>query len=126
VQTGPSPVAIARAARALRSHVRLRNVRLVHANGVKAALVAVLAGAPTVWVKHDDSYDGVLGRLIARRCRAVIGVSQATLAGIAQPRNGTVVHTGMDARAVDAAASRTLVDGLAHSRPVVAVIGRLD
>lgn len=66
----------------LRSH--LREADVVHANGVKAALVCVLArpAAPVVWVKHDLSWDGRLGRWIAGRCAAVIGVSRAVVEGL--------------------------------------------
>lgn len=118
--TGAGPLDIVRSACRLRRHAK---GSLVHANGVKAAAVSVVAGLATVWVKHDHSYDGRVGRLIARRCRAVIGVSEAVLRGVG---GGRVVHTGIDIPSVDRAAARTLVDQLAPGRPVVTLVGRLD
>ena len=61
----------------LRRHLRRQRAGLVHANGVKAALVCALARAPFVWVKHDFSWDGWLARFVGRRSRLVIGVSRA-------------------------------------------------
>jgi glycosyltransferase involved in cell wall biosynthesis/GT2 family glycosyltransferase len=120
IPTGAGPLDIVRSARLLRRHAK---GSLVHANGVKAAVVSVAAGLPTVWVKHDHSYDGRVGRLIARRCRAVVGVSEAVLRGVG---GGRVVHTGIDIPSVDRVAARALVDHLAPARPVVTLVGRLD
>jgi glycosyltransferase involved in cell wall biosynthesis len=62
---------------------------VVHANGVKAALAAVLAtvrtGIPVVWVKHDFSWDGPLARAVASRCALVVAVSGA-ITGVFGPR----------------------------------------
>lgn len=118
--TGAELRDILRSARRLR---RLAQGSLVHANGVKAAAVSVAAGLPTVWVKHDHSFDGRLARLIARRCREVVGVSEAVLRGAGR---GRVVHTGIDVPTVDRAQARALVDSLAPGRPVVTLVGRLD
>lgn len=126
IETGPRPLDIVRSARRLRRHVRATGADLVHANGVKAAAVSVAALLPTVWVKHDHSYDGRVGRLIARRCRVVVGVSEAALTGIGTPGNSRVVHTGMPLPVVDRGAARALVDDLAGGRPVVSLVGRLD
>jgi glycosyltransferase involved in cell wall biosynthesis len=74
---------------------------LVHANGVKAALVAVLATAgtrvPVVWVKHDFSWDGPLARMIAARCRLVVGVSAAVTEALGSKSRVRVVPTGIPA-----------------------------
>ena len=121
IPTGSGVLDILRSARRLRRQAR---GSLVHANGVKAAVVSVAAGLATVWVKHDHSYDGVAGRLVARRCRAVVGVSEAVLRGVG---GGRVVHTGVDVPDVDRAAARALVDTLTGgARPVVTLVGRLD
>lgn len=109
---------------------RLRRVTnhadLVHANGVKAAVVSVLAGLPTVWVKHDHSFDGLLARLVARRCRVVVGVSQAALSGVGRARNTKLVPPGVPVPVVDRAAARAVVDELAGGRPVLSLVGRMD
>jgi glycosyltransferase involved in cell wall biosynthesis len=81
--TGAGPVSIVRAAARLRRRLRRRRPDLVHANGVKAALVSVLATVgtriPVVWVKHDLSFDRSLARPLAARCRLVVGVSEAAV-----------------------------------------------
>jgi glycosyltransferase involved in cell wall biosynthesis len=72
---------IAPAALRLRRALLRRRPEVVHANGVKAALVAVLAtpgtGIPVVWVKHDFSWDGPLASAVASRCALVVAVSGA-------------------------------------------------
>ncbi|HKH30910.1 MAG TPA: glycosyltransferase family 4 protein [Gaiellaceae bacterium] len=82
--TSQRPPGLVRSAWRLRRLLENDPPDLVHANGVKAALVCALAllGKPTplVWMKHDLSFDGSLARPLARRCRLVIGVSSATLA----------------------------------------------
>ena len=56
-------------------------VSLVHANGIKAAIlgidVARRLGVPLLWMKHDHIYDGPVTRQIGRRCQAVVVVSEA-------------------------------------------------
>jgi glycosyltransferase involved in cell wall biosynthesis len=79
----------------------------VHANGVKAAIVSVLAALgtkiPVVWVRHDFSYDGRVARLVARRCRVTVCVSEALARGLPHAR---VVHPALvtDGGAASAAA----------------------
>jgi hypothetical protein len=93
------PVAVVPAGRRLGilpAAVRLRRALLsrrpevVHANGVKAALVAGLAmlgtGVPVIWVKHDFFWDGPLARFVARLCRQVVGVSAAVVEGLPAER----------------------------------------
>jgi glycosyltransferase involved in cell wall biosynthesis len=95
------------AARRLRRVLLRERPDVVHANGVKAALVAVLAvrglDLPVVWVKHDFSWDGPLAHFVAARCRLVVGVSGAVTetfkTGLAAVR---VVHNGLPERDVDA------------------------
>ncbi|HKG09697.1 MAG TPA: glycosyltransferase family 4 protein [Gaiellaceae bacterium] len=82
--TSPRPPGLVRSAWRLRRLLEDDPPDLVHANGVKAALVCALAllgkRTPLVWMKHDLSFDRSLARPLARRCRLVIGVSSATLA----------------------------------------------
>jgi glycosyltransferase involved in cell wall biosynthesis len=76
---GRSPASLARPAWWLRGELRRRRPDVVLANGIKAQLVAGpagrLAGVPTVWVKHDHSFDRFLavpvGRLATRVVAAV-------------------------------------------------------
>jgi glycosyltransferase involved in cell wall biosynthesis len=120
--------------------VKLRRVllagdaQLVHADGGKAALCSVLAlagtGIPVVWMKHDTSFDGPLGRWIAARCAAVAGVSPTVTAALAGVR-GTEVHVvpnGVPAYDVDRGAAhaelRELLGAPADAQTVVQV-GRL-
>src|SRR5215210_92944 len=107
---------------------------VVHANGIKAALVAALATVgtrlPIVWVKHDHSWDGPLAIAIALRCRMVVGVSRAVTrifsGQIAQRIR--VVHTGMTLPDVDRGEGRAaLLDALATQEParIVGLVGYL-
>ena len=78
VETGPRLSMLASALR-VRRLINRDPPAVIHANGVKAALVAALARprAPVLWVKHDFSWDGPLAALVARRCARVVGVSAA-------------------------------------------------
>ena len=107
---------------------------LVHANGVKAALVAALATTgtrlPVIWVKHDFSWDGRLARAIAVRCRLVVGVSCAVtrLFRGRLARRVRVVHTGMAPPDVDRKEGRAaLLAALAAEEPthLVGIVGYL-
>ena len=116
----------------LRRRLRRKAPAVVHANGVKAALVAALAaagtGIPVVWVKHDFSWDGPLARAVALGCSQVVGVSAAvtgTFRGRAR-RKVHVVPNGIPAPRVEREASRALVRSLVGGeREVVALVGRL-
>ena len=89
---------------AVRIRRRLRDAGVVHANGVKAALVCVLAHprAPVIWVKHDLSWDGRLARLVASRCAEVIGVSEAVVAALPGARTSVVANGVPDVTAAPA------------------------
>ena len=121
--------------------LRLRRVLLagrpdvVHANGVKAALVTGLAllgsRTPIVWLKHDSSLDGPIGQLTARLVTRVVGVSRTALASFGPRLAGKldVVHNGVPEPRVDPVAARSTVAGLHDGppdAPVVLVVGRLD
>ena len=123
----------------LRRRLLARPPAVVHANGVKAALVAALAlagtGVPVVWLKHDFSWDGPLARLIAAGCAEVTGVSAAVLAclgggrprGLRRPRLA-VVFNGVPAYGGDPEGARAALAeelALAASAPVIALVGRL-
>jgi glycosyltransferase involved in cell wall biosynthesis len=121
---------------ATRRAFRAQRPAVVHANGVKAALVSVLALAgmrvPVVWVKHDYSWDGALARLIARRCRTIVAVSSAvadTFRGGLQDRVRVVFNGIPDADDVDRPSSRAELTALLDSEPatpIVVLVGRID
>ena len=83
----------ARKALALTSPILLRRIlqrdrpTLLHADGDRAAFVAVIAsirtGIPVIWRRHQPRRDGLIDKLIARRCCGVIDDSgcELTLAG---------------------------------------------
>jgi glycosyltransferase involved in cell wall biosynthesis len=130
--TGPGVRSILRAARRLRRHLRRAAPDLVHANGIKAALVAVLATlgtrTPVVWVKHDLSFDRSLARPVALGCRLVVGVSEAAVRVFRSRRKVRVVPNALPRREVDRQAGRRLVLaalGVDDSAAVVALVGRL-
>ena len=102
---------------------------VVHANGIKAALVSVLSRRrPIVWAKHDFSYDGPLARFVAARCAVVVGVSEAVTRTFPERDRVEVVHNGLSPGVVDRQAARRrleqALDGPAGE--VVALVGRLD
>jgi glycosyltransferase involved in cell wall biosynthesis len=130
-----------RGAAAALSALRLRRVlkrdrpAVVHANGIKAALVSVLAtrgtGLPVVWVKHDFSLDGRVARMVAGRCRAVIGVSAAVLETFGSESAAGkihVVHNGLPAVKPDRERGRRLVAEALGQEPaaIIGLVGRLD
>jgi len=125
----------------IRSAWRLRRLldrdapAVVHSNGVKATLVCALAlfgrNVPLVWMKHDLSFDRSLARLLARRCRLIIGISSATLAVFgrgARHKLRRVPH-GLPPLDVDRDAARaellSLLPGGPDEARVVALVGRL-
>ena len=130
IPTSGSKIALVRSAFMLRRHLARNPADVVHANGVKAALVATLATVsrrePVVWVKHDFSWDGRLAGLVARRCRLVVGVSSAVLAALPAAVRSQVVPTGVAVPAADVERARAAVDALAGGRPVLVLVGRLD
>lgn len=119
---------------ALRLRGRLGSASVVHANGVKAALVAALAlwgrDVPLVWVRHDLSWEGRLARWIAGRCRTVVGVSRAVTAGLAGTRADVrVVPNGLPSLDADAPRGRAALRaalGAGEDAEVVVQAGRLE
>ena len=125
-------LSICKAALRLRRHLRRRKPELVHANGVKAALVSVVATIgmqiPVVWAKHDFSWDGRIGNLIARRARLVVAVSTALLSSFPHRLASKlrVVHVGLHVPSGDRASARAALQRLAGTTgPVVTLTGRL-
>jgi glycosyltransferase involved in cell wall biosynthesis len=117
----------------LRRVLRRQKPALVHANGVKAAVVSSLAvtgtGIPLVWLKHDFSFDGWIARAVASRSRLVVGVSRAVTETFGRRRNVRVVHNGLPPIDVDRERSRRALEtalGLQSDGPVVMLMARLD
>ncbi|MEA2367413.1 MAG: hypothetical protein QOH38_131 [Thermoleophilaceae bacterium] len=130
IETGPRLSMLASALR-MRRLLRRSPPALIHANGMKAALVAALAtpktGIPIVWVKHDFSWDGPLARAVAWRCDQVVGVSAAVTAtfGGRLRERVRVVHNGIPPIERDREAARALVVDLAGGAgEVVVLVGR--
>ena len=113
IEASASRLAMGWAAVRLRRHLRRTRPDVLHANGVKAAAVAVVAawgtGVPVVWVKHDFSWDGRLVRTIARRCTEVVGVSSAVLAAVPPGVRTSVVPPGLTWPEVRRGPSRGIV-----------------
>jgi glycosyltransferase involved in cell wall biosynthesis len=119
----------------LRRELSRARPRVVHANGVKAALVAGLAtlgsGVPVIWVKHDFSGDRWLTSVVAALCRQVVGVSSAVTAAVpgALSARVHVVPNGTRPVSVDREAARAELRGrlgLEATTPVVLFLGRLS
>ncbi|MEK6274220.1 MAG: glycosyltransferase family 4 protein [Actinomycetota bacterium] len=133
--TGRRALAAAWAALKLRRLLRRHRPAVVHANGIKAAVVSVLAtrgmGLPVVWVKHDFTGDGRVAQMLAARCRAVIGVSAAVVETFGSKSSDAkvhVVHNGLPAVNADRERGRRLVAEALGLEPtaVIGLVGRLD
>ncbi len=135
IATSGSGAAMTRSAARLAARLRRVRPQVVHANGVKAAVVAVAATrmsaplrpVPVVWMKHDVSLDGPVGRALARSCAAVACVSREVASALGRAGRIVIVHTGVriDAeRATEEAEALPL--RLDLNGPVDAVLGRLD
>ena len=133
VPTGTRIGLLSGAAR-LRRLMSLDRYDVVHANGIKAALVSVLAMTgrrrrpPVVWMKHDHSGDGWLARFVAARVSVVAGVSRSVLASIPEQTSTVVVHPGVSLPEppVDAPARLRELLRVGPTTPVLLSVGRLD
>ena len=131
----PARLGILPAALELRRALMRRAARVVHANGVKAALLCGLAtlGTPkrVIWVKHDFSWDGPLTRAVALGSKQVVTVSPALTAGLGSRlgRRVHVVPAGIVVPAADPEEGRArLVEllGCSADDPIVTLVGRLQ
>lgn len=88
-----SPMGIAARAAGLRRAILCRAPDVVICNGVKAQLAVSMAlpgrRPPTIWVKHDHSYDRLLAGLLGRHADTV--VATATEVGAPTRRRDVVV-----------------------------------
>ena len=78
--TGRRPRDLARAAAWLHQHLSRHDPDVVVGNGIKGQVVvapaATMLGVPSVWVKHDHSYDRTLTPILARLATVVMVVTQ--------------------------------------------------
>ena len=135
VATGRRPLSLLRAAIRLAGLIRTVRPDVVHANGSKAAAVALPAlwrrRVPLVWVKHDFSHDGWLSLVLAARAQQVVGVSATVLERL--PRRWRkryyVVYPGVELADADRkTGAAALAEATSHppDTPFVTLVGRLD
>jgi hypothetical protein len=78
--TGRGPRDVAEASSWLRRHLQAVDPDVVMSNGVKAAAVAgpsaTALGVPSVWIKHDHSFDRTLTPVLARLATKVMVVTE--------------------------------------------------
>ncbi|SCL29378.1 glycosyltransferase family 4 protein [Micromonospora inyonensis] len=138
IPAGPTP-ADARAVLALRRALAAEPVDVVHAHGLRAGLVAVLArpAAPLVVTWHNavlagglqGRLSGVAERLVARRARVALGASsdlvdRATALGAADARLAPVAAPALPAPRRRRAAVRAEF-AVAPGQPLILSVGRL-
>ena len=130
----PARLGMLPAALKLRRVLRRQRPAVVHANGVKAALMAAIATRgtriPVIWIKHDFSRDGWLARAVGAGVAEIVAVAEAITATFG-PRTRArtrVVPNGIPPLDIDAAAGRAKVAELVGDpeAPVVTLVGRLD
>ena len=134
IPTGSSLLAMLRSSWKLRRGLLLSHRAVVHANGLKAALASVVAATGTrlqvVWVRHDFSFEGWRARVLARRCAAVVCVSDA-LTRTFQGRLGHRVHvvrTGSPDWSIERDSARRQLSAFLGDRngePVVSLVAHL-
>ena len=134
IPTAGSASSLLASSQRLRRRLRSHRPDVVHANGLKAAIVAVFATAgtrvPVVWVRHDFSFEGWRARALARMCREVICVSGslATTFRGGLTHKVTVVHTGMPPVEVDREKAHVLATEILAApdgKPIIALVGQL-
>jgi glycosyltransferase involved in cell wall biosynthesis len=133
IPTGPR-LGIVPSAVKLRRALRKASPDVVHANGVKAAVVCALALAgsriPWIWLKHDFSWDGRLANLVAGRASQVVAVSEAvteTFHGDVR-KKVCVVHNGLPELHVDREQGRARLQSLlgGDAAEIVSLVARVD
>jgi len=133
IHTSRHPTGIVRSAWRLRRGPLRHRPDVVHANNLKAALVAGLAtlgtGIPVVWVKHDFTSDGRLAHLVGRLSTRIVGVAEVVTRtfGPAFASKVQVVHNGIAPPDIDQTAARAAVASAVGGAdgPVVALVGRI-
>jgi glycosyltransferase involved in cell wall biosynthesis len=134
VHTGARPLDLARSVRPLRRALSSLGGAVVHANGIKAALLAGAAvtgtGRPLVWVKHDFTGDGALARVAAARADQVVAVSSAVAETFPARTRGRKVHVVPNALpetelSGDERERLRELAGAPDSARVIAVVGRI-
>lgn len=92
----PGALQAARFERGLLSELRRARPDVIHATGIKAALMVFPAartlGIPLVWHKVDFAYDGSLSGPLSSGCAGVIAVSRAVGAAVRGGRLIDVLH----------------------------------
>lgn len=87
--TGADALALARAGRAVLADLRAHRPDVVMGNGVKAQLAitgpAKMLGLPTVWVKHDHSFDASLARPLGRLAQQVVATAAEVGEAVERP-----------------------------------------
>jgi glycosyltransferase involved in cell wall biosynthesis len=129
---GPSPADVLAPALELTRRLRRDRPDVVLGNTLKAQLVAApagrAAGVPTVWAKHDHSYDRTLARPVAWASTRVVAAVEE-LGEAARRRDLVVVPPPRpDEPPASREEARAHLQGLGlrfDERPVVAVVGRL-
>jgi glycosyltransferase involved in cell wall biosynthesis len=126
-----------RAAMAVRNHARRERADLVHANSVRAGLIALwartLGGPPCVIHVRDVLHDGILGAIVGRaiaHADATVAISRFVAARLPRTtRDLSVVDNPVDfARFDPATVDRPAVRaelGLAASAPVLTLIAQI-
>lgn len=132
--TSRHPWSFAASSWKLRRHLRKLRPDVIHANGLKAAIVSVLAatgtGLPVVWVRHDFSWEGWRARALASRSRRVICVSHALTRTFPRTMANRidVVHTGIQEIVIDREDARRhvlRVIGDQTAAPLLSLVGHL-
>lgn len=130
--TGVSAVEVARAAAHLCGLLSRRRPDIVVGNGVKAQLVAALAvalrGTPTVWVKHDYSFDATLAKPLGWAADSVVSTAAEVGASVRR-EDLVVIHPPVQGGEIcdrATARHRLRVHGVEFdSRPTLVMAGRI-
>lgn len=135
VPTSRSSLAMLTSSWRLRRLLTARRPDVVHANGIKAAVICAVAtlgtGIPVLWVKHDFSWDGWLAKVTAYGCDEIVGVSAAVVEPLGRRFTAKihVISPGVpDFRIDRSSARRVVLEALRvdASAVLVAIVARLD
>lgn len=110
-------------ARALATKLRDEGVTVIHANGIKAAVLGSLLSrrldVPLVWMKHDHALHGWPSRAVAARCDRVVCVTHAIAHEFPPSMDAkiSVIHPGVEVMPTSSAS---------QTEPLIFSAGRLD